>query len=253
MSEELKPCPCCGQSGPTKVGYWPDELAPQSRIRCVCGMQTIAHDFESCSIIWNTRAETPQSIPSEREEIVAYMRGCAGRRHRPNSPFGAPVMTNPDELIEKLNLSQKEGYDWAQRREGSDGSGLMAQMAWRCAEAVSALSSLVERNRRLVADLAKFDWELACEGCGAPLFDGDDYVSDPDDCSGCWAAMTDRPSERERPCYAYRVGKEQAGDPRSGEAASAAQQKRKLEEALTPSGDTKTAYIGERALSGTSA
>ena len=48
-----------------------------------------------------------------------------------------------------------------------------------------------------------------CEGCSAPLMDCDDYVSG-EDCSGCWAAMTDAPSKRERPCYAYRVGKPSA-------------------------------------------
>jgi hypothetical protein len=59
----------------------------------------------------------------------------------------------------------------------------------------------------LIADLARFDWEIICEHCGAPLIEGDDYVSNPDGCSGCWSAMTDHPSKRQRPCYAYRVGK----------------------------------------------
>ena len=47
----------------------------------------------------------------------------------------------------------------------------------------------------------------ACEGCGAQLFEGDDYVSDPGDVHGCWHTMTDIPPKRERACYAYRVGK----------------------------------------------
>ena len=50
----------------------------------------------------------------------------------------------------------------------------------------------------------------ALETCGAPLFDGDDYVCDPDGVAGCWSAMTDRKSNRERPCYAYRVGERPA-------------------------------------------
>jgi hypothetical protein len=51
-----------------------------------------------------------------------------------------------------------------------------------------------------------------CEGCQAPLFENDDYISDPDGCSGCWATMTDAPSKRERPCYAHRVGKPDANE-----------------------------------------
>lgn len=65
----------------------------------------------------------------------------------------------------------------------------------------------------LRADLAanSADAQVAsCEGCGAPLFEGDDFVSNPDCVSGCWYAMTDLPSKRERPCYAYRVGKRSA-------------------------------------------
>lgn len=61
---------------------------------------------------------------------------------------------------------------------------------------------------KLTADLARFDWDFTCEACGAGLFHDDDFVSDPEGMvSGCWASMTDLPSARERPCYAYRVGK----------------------------------------------
>ena len=72
--------------------------------------------------------------------------------------------------------------------------------------------TLDDLAKALIADLAKFDAEIICEACGAPLFDGDDYVSDPDGVSGCWAAMTDLPSKQGRPCYAYRVGKASASD-----------------------------------------
>lgn len=65
---------------------------------------------------------------------------------------------------------------------------------------------------RLREDVERFDDNAAtwCESCGAPLFDGDDFVSDPDSVAGCWHSMTDLPSKRERPCYAYRVGKQDA-------------------------------------------
>lgn len=78
---------------------------------------------------------------------------------------------------------------------------------------VDAKRAEIERlraaNEKLVADLAAYSENevcATCEGCAAPLFSEDDYVSN-DDMSGCWAAMTDLPSKRERPCYAYRVGK----------------------------------------------
>lgn len=88
-------------------------------------------------------------------------------------------------------------------------------------------------NAKLVADLAKFDAEASCEGCQAPLLDGDDFVTDPEDgCSGCWAAMTDLPSKRERPCYAYRVGKPSAGS-KVGETAEGIAQKWRIAAGLS--------------------
>ena len=71
---------------------------------------------------------------------------------------------------------------------------------------------LVEANEKLRDDVRRLATEevvAQCEGCAAPLLSGDDYVSS-EDCSGCWAAMSDLPSKRERPCYAYRVGKPDA-------------------------------------------
>lgn len=50
----------------------------------------------------------------------------------------------------------------------------------------------------------------SCEGCGAPLCDGDDFVTDEEGCSGCWWAMTDAEPSKPRPCYASRVGKASA-------------------------------------------
>lgn len=45
-------------------------------------------------------------------------------------------------LVERLKLSQQRGYEWAMRREGSDGSGLMIQLADRCGEAARILASV---------------------------------------------------------------------------------------------------------------
>lgn len=68
-----------------------------------------------------------------------------------------------------------------------------------CAKLTADCTSLIESE--IVAH---------CEGCGAWLLATDDYVSDPDGVNGCWAAMTDLPSKRPRPCYAYHVGKADA-------------------------------------------
>lgn len=74
--------------------------------------------------------------------------------------------------------------------------------------------ALEAENARLREDVkrATEDEVVAhCEGCGAWLLSGDDFVSSPDDCiSGCWHTMTDQRSGRDRPCYAYRVGKSDA-------------------------------------------
>lgn len=107
-----------------------------------------------------------------------------------------------EELIAKLRSERFEGgiSEWiATMREAAD-----------------RIEALIAENARLREDFAKLhrgvDEVIAsCEGCGAPLMCGDDYVSDEDgDCSGCWAAMTDFPAVSGRPCYAYRVGKKPA-------------------------------------------
>jgi hypothetical protein len=65
-------------------------------------------------------------------------------------------------------------------------------------------------NERLILDVEKNSDPVAhCEGCGAPLFADEDWVSG-EDCSGCWHAVTDAEPKRERPCFAYRVGKPDA-------------------------------------------
>lgn len=80
------------------------------------------------------------------------------------------------------------------------------------ADEAVAQSELVEAlrgdNAKLIADIERgLSAGFSCERCGAPLFDDDDFVSDPDCVRGCWASMSDRPSKSPRPCYAYRVGK----------------------------------------------
>ncbi len=77
--------------------------------------------------------------------------------------------------------------------------------------AAALIRRLAAENERLRADLEKTCPSVSsCEACGAPLLDGDDYVSDPDGVNGCWHAMTDVRPDRERPCYAYRIGKPDA-------------------------------------------
>lgn len=74
--------------------------------------------------------------------------------------------------------------------------------------AADRIEALITENERLRADAERLLSEepiATCEGCGAYLFDGDDYFTDPDGIEGCWA-MTNTPSKRERPCYSYRVG-----------------------------------------------
>jgi hypothetical protein len=98
-----------------------------------------------------------------------------------------------DGLVERLN-SYRPTNEW--------GDGVHHVI---CTEASAEITRLRGEVERLRADLARFDADLACEGCGAPLYEGDDYVTDPDGVAGCWSAMTDVPSKRESPCFAYRV------------------------------------------------
>jgi hypothetical protein len=76
---------------------------------------------------------------------------------------------------------------------------------------MTELEKLQADNEKLRADLAKnCDPWMGCEGCGAPLFDDDDFVSD--DCAGCWAMMAEDGHTMNRPCYAYRVGEADANE-----------------------------------------
>lgn len=90
-----------------------------------------------------------------------------------------------------------------------------AETLSQAADMIEALSARVEAleniNAKLIVDMQNNgDGGFGCERCGAPLYADDDYVSDPDGTRGCWHAMTDRRSTRDRPCYAYRVGKPDA-------------------------------------------
>lgn len=127
-------------------------------------------------------------------------------------------MTNPTPTpdLEKLLAELHQLESDVQFYSGNEANGSLAVLRKK-AEIAALAPRLATENLRirrenewLRDDLTKSDWEVSCEGCGAPLFEGDDYVSDPDGCSGCWASMTDLPSKRQRPCYAYRVGKRSA-------------------------------------------
>lgn len=71
---------------------------------------------------------------------------------------------------------------------------------------LAAAEGLAEALRADCKRLAESEIIANCENCGSWLLPDDEYVSN-DDVSGCWHGMTDVPSKRERPCYAYRVGK----------------------------------------------
>ena len=77
--------------------------------------------------------------------------------------------------------------------------------------AAKAAGEYAEEVGRLRADLAQnAEAVTSCEGCNAPLFDGDSFVMS-EDASGCWAMMTcNHRSAENTPCYAYRVGKPSA-------------------------------------------
>jgi len=68
MVEQVKPCPFCGQSGPTKIGYWPDLHGLNHYMQCVCGARHGMNMGEEAAIAaWNTR----------QTEVAAEARGMA--------------------------------------------------------------------------------------------------------------------------------------------------------------------------------
>jgi hypothetical protein len=91
--------------------------------------------------------------------------------------------------------------------------GVQLEETARADAAEAKLAQAVEANAKLRADLtmaAESEMAANCERCGAPLFVGEDFVSDPDGVAGCWYAVTDIQSKRDRPCFAHRVGKPEA-------------------------------------------
>jgi hypothetical protein len=65
---------------------------------------------------------------------------------------------------------------------------------------------MIEDIERLTSTDECITW---CEGCSSPLLTCDDYVTG-EDCSGCWHVMAEG-EWPDKPCYAYRVGKERGG------------------------------------------
>lgn len=84
------------------------------------------------------------------------------------------------------------------------------------------LSAAQADNERLRIDIERHTDPVShCEGCGAPLFVDEDWVSG-EDCSGCWRAITDAKDIDHRPCFAYRVGRlDGRADPRQSDPADA--------------------------------
>ena len=70
---ELLPCPFCGSSGETKVGYWPDAAELNWAMRCVCGTSIgLNQGYHDAAEAWNTRH-------TERARLIAALReGQAG-------------------------------------------------------------------------------------------------------------------------------------------------------------------------------
>lgn len=120
---------------------------------------------------------------------------------------GMPSEEEAHELFERA----ADQYDAWEAQGGRRTS--RAYWKARALSAEAKLAQAVETNHKLQADLAmaaESEVVANCEQCGAPLFVGEDFVSDPDGVAGCWYAVTDIQSKRDRPCFAHRVGKPEA-------------------------------------------
>jgi hypothetical protein len=78
----------------------------------------------------------------------------------------------------------------------------MTDLITRLEQAEEGSRELIEKLRKDLADNAEAN--DACEGCSAPLFDGDTFCSD--EVSGCWPWVTGYDTRfADRPCYKYRL------------------------------------------------
>lgn len=108
---------------------------------------------------------------------------------------------NSDDLATRLIAEANGNGSVTLSAEDARTAGLAIRAAQRArAEAMEEADKL-RRDLSHASDAAL----AACERCGAPLFEGDEYVSDPDGISGCWASMTKLPPKQQRRCYAYRT------------------------------------------------
>jgi hypothetical protein len=190
-----------------------------------CPGTVVGATYRPTALATPTEPKPPVSSETTEQIISAWAfahnidgaaRNDLFKRLRDAAPSSTPVSSEVAKMAERLRRN-RQVYNgmgtFRDERVNPDGPAAADMLEKLSRDRSGVLEEAAETNARLVADLAKFDADISCEGCGAPLFEGDDYVSDPNDIHGCWAALTDRPSKRERPCYAYRVGKPSACQP----------------------------------------
>lgn len=141
----LLPCPFCQQSGPTKVGYWPDLNGQNPRVRCVCGAVMAAGVTEEDAIAnWNTRPQLQSTEAVERaEEFLQELDGW--EQAYPLSAFPEPDLKKAAELL-------KAGGMTLDAISASNMRHVVSELAPKARAAITALTSPA-----VVEDLSKQD------------------------------------------------------------------------------------------------
>jgi hypothetical protein len=179
---DLLPCPFCGRSGPTIVGYWPDMSGLNMRVRCTCGVAVGGGiDEDADRERWNTRALTRQAHVSDdasglREKLAEIV---APEDEPSVSQRAAIAYAKADQILalfaDQINLREAE---WRKELRGvlADCSEFLADidgaLADRCEAALSQVVA-EDTERREIAAISATNSEAVSEALVA-LADGAD-------------------------------------------------------------------------------
>ena len=172
-----------------RQSYWKD-LAP---VRNPTRVSKLAHIDDKEMLAFMTLALEAFDLP---EQMPVPPSGFPGHPCEPDDD-AMFLIREGARYLHAFISGERKSLITIHRKFGEHLADVYPDLAARCA----ALEAEVLALRADSVRLADREVVAHCEGCGAWLLPDDDYASDMDSVTGCWATMTDLPSQHERPCY----------------------------------------------------